>query len=166
MISTKLFVNNYFCTQRLFMIQLIWMCRDRAYDLVRGLEVVLDHYGGGMKRKFKVLGLSDERTDEIFFTQPPNNVQKHLVTYFREKYDKVIIYKCIPCLSLKSSRGPSYVPMECAKIRSLQKFNGKFNDAERAAFIATSLKTPDSRRKKIEDMMQATYAYDIFTQPR
>jgi len=137
-------------------------CRDFCLDLLLGTEVVLDYYVGAVVRKFKISGLSKHATCQLTFTKQPGNVEGCRVTeYFKEKYDKDIVWKLLPCLILKSSKGKVYVPMELAKLSPSSRFMGTGLMKGKEFQFQNSLRNPDSRCKRIADMMEEFFSVDI-----
>ncbi|KAK7841541.1 protein argonaute 2 [Quercus suber] len=89
--------------------------RRDVEDALGGLKVTVTHWKN--KQKYIIRGLTRENTQEYSFSQegpdgqnPPRQVR--IVDYFREKYDKDIKYKDIPCLDLGKANKKNAVPME------------------------------------------------------
>lgn len=137
-------------------------CRDYVLDRLMGTEVVLDYYVGGVVRKFQIVGLSKHAACQLTFTKQPGNQEGYRVTeHFKEKYEKEIAWKMLPCLILKSSKGKVYVPMEFAKLSPLSRFTGRGIMKGKEFQFQNSLRNPDSRCKKIADMMEENFSVDI-----
>lgn len=123
---------------------------------------MLDYYVGAIVRKFKIAGLSKDATCQLTFTKQPGSIEGCRITdHFKEKYEKDIVWKLLPCLILKSSKGKVYVPMELAKISPLTRFPGKGIIKGKEFQFQNSLRNPDSRCKKICDMVEEQYSVDI-----
>jgi hypothetical protein len=127
------------------------------------MEVVLDHYAGAVVRKFKIDGLTEEATYQLKFCKQPQNIPDVCLNdYFKEKYEKDIMWKFLPSLILKSSKGKVYVPMEVAKLSPVSRFIGKgLIKGKSACQFETSSRNPDARCKRIADMMEEKYSVDI-----
>ena len=124
---------------------------------------MLDHYVGAVVRKFKIDGLTEEATWKLTFCKQPQNIQNvRVLDHFKEKYEKDIIWKYLPCLILKSSKVKVYVPMELAKLSPVTRFIGKGVIKGKGAFhFENSFRNADSRCRKIADMMEEKYSVDI-----
>jgi eukaryotic translation initiation factor 2C len=83
-------------------------------NTLKGLKVIVTHRR--TKQKYTIVGLTKDNTRQILFTvEDPEGQnqprQVRIVDHFREKYDKDIMYKDIPCLDFKGNK-KNYVPME------------------------------------------------------
>jgi eukaryotic translation initiation factor 2C len=99
--------------------------RREVNDVLKGLKVTVTHRKS--KQKYTIGGLTDEKTRQISFIaedpegkNPPR--QLGIVDYFREKYDKDIMYKDIPCLDLGKGDNKNHVPMEFCNLVEGQRY--------------------------------------------
>lgn len=88
--------------------------RREVDDTLKGLKVTVTHRR--TKQKYTIVGLTKDNTRQISFTvQDPESQnqprQVRIVDHFREKYDKDIMHKDIPCLDFKGNK-INYVPLE------------------------------------------------------
>ncbi|KAI3796265.1 hypothetical protein L1987_38932 [Smallanthus sonchifolius] len=100
------------------------MCTDYSVMPFRKRMPVLDflkehvwEIQGVDDQKYAVSRLTDKLTKDISFEQEDLEGKKEpdvvkLTDYFRDKWDKEIMHKGIPCLKLGNGKKPNYVPME------------------------------------------------------
>lgn len=84
-------------------------------SVLKGLKVTVTHRI--TKQKYIIAGLTKDNTRYLSFDAedpdgkaPPRKVS--LVEYFRQKYQKDIMHKDVPCLELGKSNRKNHVPME------------------------------------------------------
>ncbi|KAJ9174711.1 hypothetical protein P3X46_013327 [Hevea brasiliensis] len=128
---------------------------------LKGLKVTVTHRT--TNEKYKIAGLTDENTQDIFFDfenpgeqTPPRKVS--LVSYFREKYNKDIMHSNIPSLDLgKKSNRKNYVPMEFCMIAGGQKYAKELLDKKQSEKLREILlASPKVRESTICDMVHDT----------
>ncbi|KAI8565536.1 hypothetical protein RHMOL_Rhmol03G0267800 [Rhododendron molle] len=126
--------------------------RDVA-EALRGLSVYVCHRN--TKQKFPVAGLSKDSARDISFTlenhEPPR--ETGLVEYFREKYNKKILYDDIPCLDLGRS---NYVPAEfCTLVEGQRYPKEKLHREDEKRLKNISMPPPRERKSIIYEMVRA-----------
>ncbi|KAI3744224.1 hypothetical protein L1987_57301 [Smallanthus sonchifolius] len=89
--------------------------RNKVMLALKGLMVSVTHRR--TNQKYTVSGLTDKHTKDISFEKEDLEGKKEpdvvmLTDYFRDKWDKEIMHKGIPCLKLGNGKKPNYVPME------------------------------------------------------
>nr|DAD43829.1 TPA_asm: hypothetical protein HUJ06_002059 [Nelumbo nucifera] len=81
---------------------------------LKGLKVTVIHRT--TKRKYIIRGLTSSVTNNLSFPieDPMVSIQREvgLVEYFKDKYNKVIEHRYLPCLDLSKGGKMNYVPME------------------------------------------------------
>ncbi|KAM3737894.1 hypothetical protein ACB098_09G091200 [Castanea mollissima] len=129
-----------------------WFRRD-VEDALRGLKVTVTHWKN--KQKYIIRGLTRENTQEYSFIQegpdcqtPPRQVR--IADYFREKYDKDIMYKNIPCLDLGKANKENAVPMEFCVLVEGQMYPKERLDRKAGTILKNmSLVPPKVREREI-----------------
>ncbi|XP_038711450.1 protein argonaute 2-like [Tripterygium wilfordii] len=134
--------------------------RRQVQIALRGLKVTVTHRT--TKQKYVVAGLTRENTRHLSFTaeDPEGNVparQVSVIAYFREKYQKEILYKDIPCLDLGKNNKKNYVPMEFCILFEGQVYPKEHLDRNAALKLKDkSLAQPAERERRICGMVQST----------
>ncbi|XP_077244502.1 argonaute family protein isoform X2 [Tasmannia lanceolata] len=127
---------------------------------LKGLKVTVIHRN--TNQRYMVMGLTKLRANDIKFSldDPENknsNREVGLVDYFKEKYEKDIVYKHLPCLDLTKNKRTNYVPMEFCELVEGQRYprESLHNDGERK-LKGIAMTSPSNRKKLICDMVSAT----------
>ncbi|CAK9182106.1 unnamed protein product [Ilex paraguariensis] len=126
---------------------------------LKGLKVTVTHRV--TKQKYTIAGLTNKNArDTTFILEDPEG--KHqpreigIVEYFREKYNKEVIYKDIPCLNLGKSNKINYVPMEFCVLVEGQRYPKEQLDRDTGLFLKDiSLAPPKERKNNICEMVRA-----------
>ncbi|GFZ07631.1 argonaute family protein [Actinidia rufa] len=85
---------------------------------------------------------------------PPRKIG--LVEYFRQKYDKEVIYMDIPCLNLGKGKGQNYVPMEfCSLVEGQRYPTDKLGLESGKLLEKISVPSPMERKNAICEILQA-----------
>ncbi|KAF5762029.1 putative post-transcriptional gene silencing PAZ-Argonaute family [Helianthus annuus] len=127
-----------------------------------GLKVTVTHRR--TKQKYTVFGLSEKPTKDISFVQEDLEGKKApqvvmLTDYFREKWDKEIVHKGIPCLQLGTVKRPNYVPMEFCVLAEDRRFPKEQLSKEVARRLKDlSLLAPDKRMNETCGIVREEYA--------
>ncbi|XP_059625093.1 protein argonaute 2-like isoform X2 [Cornus florida] len=141
------------------------MLSREVITALKGLKVTITHRV--TNHKYTIAGLSDQNTQDLSFDieDPEGNVPPRkvgLVDYYREKYDKEIMYNDIPCLDLGKNNWKNYVPMEFCVLVEGQKYPQEHLDGNTAKLLKKmSLVPPEDRKKVIYDMVQVVDRGDI-----
>lgn len=127
---------------------------------VRNLTIFIKHSTSVERRKMKVMGLSEENTENITFNLANTKVMKTMVAYYRETYNYAIRLKKLPCLLIKS-KVKQYIPMELCFIQAGEKMPGKLTSLEMEGLVLLTRDKPSNRRLAIEEMMRKQHGpYD------
>ncbi|KAI3671866.1 hypothetical protein L1987_87063 [Smallanthus sonchifolius] len=135
--------------------------RNKVMLALKGLMVSVTHRR--TNQKYTVSGLTDKLTKDISFEQEDLEGKKEayvvmLTDYFRDKWDKEIMHKAIPCLKLGNGKKPNYVPMEFCVLAEDRRFPKEQLGREAARKLKDlSLLAPDNRRREICSMVREEY---------
>ncbi|KAG2688103.1 hypothetical protein I3760_09G078400 [Carya illinoinensis] len=127
---------------------------DRA---LKGLKVNVTHRK--TKQKFIIRGLTFNNTSRILFDveDPEGKISTRrirIVDYFRDKYDKEILYKDIPCLDLGKGNKKNDVPMEFCVLVEGQRYPKEHLNRHAAIMLKDmSLAKPKVRKDEICSMV-------------
>ncbi|CAM6038706.1 unnamed protein product [Sphagnum compactum] len=127
--------------------------RDMVVNAVRNLTIFIKHSTSVERRKMKVMGLSEETTENITFNLANTKVMKTMVAYYRETYNYAIRLKKLPCLLIKS-KVKQYIPMELCFTQAGEKMPGKLTSLEMEGLVLLTRDKPSNRRLAIEEMMR------------
>ncbi|XP_024928971.3 protein argonaute 2 isoform X3 [Ziziphus jujuba] len=130
--------------------------RREVEKVLRGLKVYVTHRR--IKQKYTISGLTKDITRDCEFDvqdpdgrKPPEKIR--LVDYFRDRYNKDIEYKGIPCLDLGKKR---YVPMELCELAEGQRYQKEHLDRNAAIMLKNiSLPSPRDRANMICNMVRS-----------
>ena len=133
--------------------------RREVEDALDGQKVTVTHRK--TKQKYTIRGLTKENTRQISFTaedlegkNPPR--QLRIIDYFREKYDKDIMYKDIPCLDVGRGSKKNVVPMEFCVLAEGQRYPKENLDRNAAMMLKNiSLVPPRVRQSEIYSMVRS-----------
>ncbi|XP_043701213.1 protein argonaute 2-like [Telopea speciosissima] len=126
---------------------------------VKALKVMVTHRE--TKQKYTVKGLTGQTANNLTFTMedrdgvnPPQEVR--LVNYFRDRYNKEIKFKNLPCLDLGKGDRSNAVPMEFCVLIEGQRYPKDLLDRYGATKLKDmSLAKPFVRRNAILEIVQA-----------
>ncbi|XP_057466551.1 protein argonaute 2-like [Actinidia eriantha] len=133
--------------------------RREVMFALKGLKVTVTHRI--TKENYIIYGLSNQNAREIAFplqnaesNDPPRKIG--LVEYFRQKFDKEVIYMDIPCLNLGKGNGQNYVPMEfCSLVKGQRYPTDKLGRESGKLLEKMSLPSPMERKNAICEILQA-----------
>ncbi|XP_015866835.1 protein argonaute 2 [Ziziphus jujuba] len=133
--------------------------RSEVENVLRGLKVYVTHRR--TKQKYTIMGLTKEMTRDCKFDvvdpdgrNPPKRIR--LVNYFRDKYDKDITYKDIPCLDVGKNGKKNDVPMELCVLAEGQRYQKEHLDKDAALMLKNiSLAPPKLRENMICNMVKS-----------
>ncbi|KAK9115724.1 hypothetical protein Sjap_014671 [Stephania japonica] len=98
---------------------------------------------------------------EETFTDRECGSNKHIVLYFREKYNLDLIYKALPCLKV-GNKGES-LPMEVCKIVGGQRYTKKLTNMQTSGMLKVNNLRPGERLDKISQIVsQNNYGEDPY----
>lgn len=128
-------------------------------NALKGLKVRVNHRR--TKQKYTIAELTQEDTRDIYFNlddpegrAPPQRTS--LVTYFEDKWGKIIMHQNIPCLELGKSQKSNKVPMEFCELVEGQRYPNEGLDKDTAIFLKKlTLAKPWDRRNTICEMVRA-----------
>lgn len=135
--------------------------RNKVMCALKGLRVSVTHRR--TNQKYIVSGLTEKLTNEISFELEDLEGKKEpeivmLTDYFREKWEKEIVHKGIPCLKLGNGKKPNYVPMEFCVLAEDRRFPKEQLGKEAARQLKDlCLLPPDFRMNEICSMMREEY---------
>lgn len=115
---------------------------------IRGVKVEITHRPG-IKRAYRVNGLSPQGADQTFF-QDDNGQRISVAQYFAKTYNVRLQYPKLPCLHVGASQKKNYMPMEVCRIQAGQKCPRKVTDKQVANMIRFTCTPPDQRKRSIE----------------
>ncbi|KAI3744226.1 hypothetical protein L1987_57303 [Smallanthus sonchifolius] len=135
--------------------------QNKVMWALKGLRVSVTHRR--TNQKYTVCGLTDKLTKDISFEQEDLEGKKEpkvvmLTDYFRDKWDKEIMHKGIPCLKVGNDKRPNYIPMEFCILAEDRRFPKESLGREAASKLKDlSLLAPDNRRREICSMVREEY---------
>ncbi|CAI5744072.1 unnamed protein product [Peronospora destructor] len=115
---------------------------------IRGVKVNITHRPG-VKRSYRVNGLSKESADKTFFANDDGQ-RMSVVQYFQKTYNIRLRYPNLPCVHVGAPQKKNYLPMEVCHIMAGQKCPCKVTDKEVANMIKFTCTPPDKRKRAIE----------------
>ncbi|XP_061366908.1 protein argonaute 2-like [Gastrolobium bilobum] len=134
--------------------------RKYVEEALIGLQVNVTHRKS--KQKYIIVGLTPTITRYVTFANDNTegwNLSKDvsLLSFFKDKYGKDIVYKDIPCLDLGKGNKKNFVPMEFCILVEGQKYPKKHLDGVAAKTLkAMSLAHPNEREGAIQKMVQSS----------
>lgn len=135
--------------------------RRYVEEALIGLKVNVTHRKS--KQKYVIAGLTPMVTRYVTFPNDHTggwNLSKNVVsllTFFKDKYDKDIVYKDVPCLDLGKGNKKNYVPMEFCVLVEGQRYPKERLDGVSAKTLkAMSLAHPNERECAIQTMVQSS----------
>ncbi|KAI9921408.1 hypothetical protein PsorP6_002057 [Peronosclerospora sorghi] len=114
----------------------------------RGVKVSITHRPG-VRRSYRVNGLSKESADKTFF-ETDDGQRVSIAQYFQQTYKILLRYPNLPCLHVKKN----YLPMEVCRIEAGQNCPRKATDKQVANMIRFTCTPPDKRKQAIEQKMR------------
>ncbi|XP_057858466.2 protein argonaute PNH1-like isoform X2 [Cryptomeria japonica] len=131
--------------------------RVKIKKVLRGIKVEVTHRGN-MRRKYRIITLTSQPTQELMFPVDENSTMKSVVGYFNETYGITIRHAQLPCLQVGNQQRPNYLPMETVRQNAYhndkyaKEFGIKISDelasVEARILPAPLLKYHDSGREK------------------
>ncbi|RLN81527.1 hypothetical protein BBO99_00003659, partial [Phytophthora kernoviae] len=115
---------------------------------IRGVKVNITHRPG-VKRSYRVNGLSRESAERTFFENDEGQ-RVSIVQYFQSAYNLRLRYPKLPCLHVGAPQKKNYLPMEVCHIMAGQKCPRKVTDKQVANMIRFTCTPPDQRKRSIE----------------
>lgn len=122
--------------------------RVKIKKSLRGVRVEVTHRGN-MRRKYRIVTLTSQPTQELTFPMDDNLTMKSVVEYFRETYGISIQYTQLPCLQVGNQQRSNYLPMEVCKIVEGQRYSKKLNDKQITALLRVTCQRPQDRENGI-----------------
>ncbi|KAF6035889.1 hypothetical protein EB796_005807 [Bugula neritina] len=133
--------------------------RKKLCKEITGLKVEVTH--SGYKRKYKVTGVTSRpaRTQSFPLTlETGQTVECTVVKYFREKYNIILEFPYLPCLTVGKEERHTYFPLEVCSIVKGQKCNKRLTDFQASGMInATALSARDREREINNLVLQANF---------
>ncbi|XP_057952934.1 protein argonaute 2-like [Malania oleifera] len=138
--------------------------KREAEDALIGLKVTVTHRR--TKQKYTIACLTNVDTRHLSFKldDPEGKASPReicLVDYFRDKYDKTIRFKDIPCLDVGKNNRKNYVPMEFCVLAEGQRYPKEQlerKDKQAAVLLKNiSLARANDRKSMICQMVQSEY---------
>ncbi|KAI3455989.1 hypothetical protein Pfo_012652 [Paulownia fortunei] len=133
--------------------------RREVNSALKGLKVRVTHRL--TKQKFTIGGLTEDDARDIYFdlVDPEGKIppqRTSLVTYFKDKWGRDIMYQNIPCLELGKNNRSNKVPMEFCVLVEGQRYPKEHLDKDTAVFLKNiTLAKPWDRRNTINEMVRA-----------
>ncbi|OWZ16857.1 Argonaute1 [Phytophthora megakarya] len=115
---------------------------------IRGVKVNITHRPG-VKRSYRVNGLSKESAERTFFENDQGQ-RVSIVQYFQQAYKIRLRYPKLPCLHVGAPQKKNYLPMEVCHIMAGQKCPRKVTDNQVANMIRFTCTPPHERKRSIE----------------
>ncbi|KAH7487636.1 Protein argonaute-2 [Phytophthora ramorum] len=115
---------------------------------IRGVKVNITHRPG-VKRSYRVNGLSRDSADNTFFENDEGQ-RMSIAQYFQQTYNIRLRYPKLPCLHVGAPQKKNYLPMEVCHIMAGQKCPRKVTDKQVANMIRFTCTRPDDRKRSIE----------------
>ncbi|KAK9118007.1 hypothetical protein Scep_016100 [Stephania cephalantha] len=156
-----------------FVKQILWRERDtrdlplsdverlKIKRALRGVRIEVTHRGN-TRRTYSISGLSSMPASEETFSDHESGSNKHIVSYFEEKYGVGLSYKALPCLKV-GNKGDISLPMEVCKIVGGQRYKKKLNKPQTANMLKVNNLCPGAREEKILKIVsQNNYTEDLY----
>lgn len=134
--------------------------RKYVEEVLIGLKVNVTHRKS--KQKYTIAGLTPTVTRYATFPIDHTKGWKlskdvSLLSFFKDKYDKDIVYKDIPCLDLGKGNKKNYVPMEFCVLAEGERYPKERLDSVSAKKLeAMQLAHPNQRECAIQKMVQSS----------
>lgn len=134
--------------------------RKYVEEALIGLKVNVTHRKS--KQKYVIAGLTPKVTRYVTFPNDDTkgwNLSKDvsLLSFFKDKYGKDIVYKDIPCLDLGKGNKKNYVPMEfCVLVDGQRCTREHLGGVAANTLKAMSLAHPNERESAIQKMVQSS----------
>uniref|UniRef100_M4BSN4 Uncharacterized protein n=1 Tax=Hyaloperonospora arabidopsidis (strain Emoy2) TaxID=559515 RepID=M4BSN4_HYAAE len=119
---------------------------------MRGVKVNVTHRPG-VKRSYRVNGLSRDAADRTFF-ETDDGQRLSIAQYFEQTYKLRLRYPKLPCLHVGAPQKKNYLPMEVCHILAGQKCPRKPTDKQVANMIRFTCTPPDKRKRAIEQKLR------------
>nr|DAD43828.1 TPA_asm: hypothetical protein HUJ06_002058 [Nelumbo nucifera] len=133
-----------------------WVTKNIEKAL-KGLKVTVIHRT--TKQKYIIRGLTSSVTNNLSFPIEDPRREVGLVEYFKDKYNKVIEHRYLPCLDLSKDGKMNYVPMEFCVLVEGQRYPKDRLDMlvrdVRSNFNKFALAEPSVRKDCICTMVKA-----------
>ncbi|KAK4440322.1 protein argonaute 2 [Sesamum alatum] len=145
--------------KRQFTVDHVKTRRQEVNNALKGLKVRVTHRR--TKQKYTIAGLTAEDARVISFQRvdpegknPPETIR--LVEYFKDKWDKDIMYQDIPCLELGTEKKSNKVPMEfCVLVEGQRYLKEPLDKNVDRLLKKLSLPKPKERKNAIDEMVKA-----------
>ncbi|KAL3648165.1 Protein argonaute 10 [Castilleja foliolosa] len=125
---------------------------------LRGVKVEVTHRGD-VRRKYRVSGITSQRTRELVFPVDDISTMKSVIEYFQEMYGFTIKYTHLPCLQIGNQKKANYLPMEACKIVEGQRYTKGLSERQITSFLKLTCQRPRDRENDILRTVQNN-AYD------
>lgn len=136
--------------------------RVKIKKSLRGVRVEVTHRGQ-MRRKYRIVTLTSQPTQELTFPMDDNSTMKSVVEYFREHYNISLQHTQLPCLQVGNQQRPNYLPMEVCKIVAGQRYSKKLNNRQITALLRVTCQRPQDRENAIlQTVYQNAYNKDPY----
>ncbi|CAN1161341.1 Protein argonaute 16 [Linum perenne] len=138
---------------------------DKARRMLRNLRIKATHNN----REFKIIGLSEKRCNQQFFSMKvrnsvgasgePEHVELTVTEYFTQRGIQLRYSGNFPCLNVGKPKRPNYLPLELCSLISLQRYTKALSTMQRASLVEKSRQKPQDRMRTLTDAMNK-YRYD------
>uniref|UniRef100_A0A0D6QYC9 Uncharacterized protein n=1 Tax=Araucaria cunninghamii TaxID=56994 RepID=A0A0D6QYC9_ARACU len=136
--------------------------RVKIKKALRGIRVEVTHRGN-MRRKYRIITLTSQPTQELTFPMDDNSTMKSVVGYFHDTYGITIRHTQLPCLQVGNLQRPNYLPMEVCKIVEGQRYSKRLNDRQITALLRVTCQRPQEREADIlKTVHQNAYGNDKY----
>lgn len=124
--------------------------RERApvEQFLRACRIEATHRGEENMRRYKVMGLSQNGADQTFF-EDQDGKKMSVASYFEEQYNLKLRFPKLPCLAVGSSQRSIFLPMECCRIPSGQRYMRKLDGQQTSDMIKIANRKPQERMGSI-----------------
>ncbi|KAK9837636.1 hypothetical protein WJX74_001800 [Apatococcus lobatus] len=129
------------------------MATRKASRAIRGIKVIMEVRGEGIKRGYRATGLTEEPASDAMFMNEQENKEMSVAEYFQQQYGIRLTYPHLPCITAGSRAAPKWVPLELCHLAAGQR-KLKLNDKQTAAMIKLAAQKPQERASKIANYVQ------------
>lgn len=122
--------------------------RSQVEQDLRNVAIRVTHRAA-LKKKQKVVCLTRESANEIFFESPDGKIS--VVKYFEKKYNLRLKHPEMPCVLVAPAEKKIFLPMEVCEIAAGQRHMRKLSEQQTSEMIKITCKKPADRLSQIKN---------------
>jgi PAZ domain/Mid domain of argonaute/Argonaute linker 1 domain/Argonaute linker 2 domain/Piwi domain len=123
-----------------------------------GSKIVVVHRGR-VQRSYRIMAITRTAASDTMFSLNDNGESMSVADYFELKYEK-LQNPHLPCLVVRKSDRPVYLPFEVCVLTAGQKHTRRLNEKQTSQMIKFTCQPPHVRSNKISAGMTLLQAYD------